>query len=110
MRRMCLALAAGLLAGLAGCAANSISGSGARYQQVFQGSISIVGESHEVTIQSGSKVPKLSILGEDVRVTIEPGAAVVKIEVAGDDNEIICPEGLNVEFATTGDDNRLIRR
>lgn len=110
MKRICLAWAAGFLAGLAGCAANSIGGSGSRYVQVFQGSISIVGESHEVTIQNGSKVPKLSILGDDIHVTIEPGAAVVKIEVAGDDNEVICPEGLNVEFSTSGDDNKMIRR
>jgi len=94
----------------AGCSHTAITGDGSRQSQVIHGSVGITGQDHELTIMPGSDVSKLSVMGEDNRILIREGAAVRKIEIVGEDNQVICPEDLDVEFSTVGEDNRLIRR
>jgi len=49
-------------------------------------------------------------MGEDNRVVVQDGAVVRKVEIVGEDNEVICPEGMAVEYSAIGEDNRLKHR
>lgn len=92
----------------AGCAQRvSISGEGVVQAQLVHGDVGITGEDHELTILSGSEVPKLSIIGDDVEVIVEDGAQVHKIEIVGEDNTVTCPQNASVQFSSIGDNNKI---
>jgi hypothetical protein len=109
--RTCAWLLAGLvIMSSAGCARYAIRGKGGVYEQVYEGSLRINGNDNELTLLTGSDVPKLSIFGRDNRVIFNDGATVSKIEIAGADNAVTYPKGLKFKYSEIGKDNKLIER
>ena len=66
------------------------------------GDVRITGNGTELTIQSGSNVPKLSIVGDSCKVTVEDGARIGRIEFWGTGNTGTIPDSLNPIVALVG--------
>ncbi len=101
-------LAAGfVLATVAGCAQNTISGPGGQFEEIYQGSLRITGPDKQVILLPDSDVPKLSIRGDNNSVIIRDGVTIDKIEIFGVDNEVTCPKDLEFDYSEFGVGNRL---
>ncbi len=105
---LCLAMVIGSL-GAAGCATNSVVGQAGPQVGRYSGDVGVTGYGTNLTIKSGSQIPKLSIIGDNCTVMVEEGVAVGRIEFWGNGNEISLPEDLTVSIAQVGS-NRIIRR
>jgi len=102
----CVAAGLGLLAG---CVTNPIVGHGLVQAGRYKGDVGISGNGTELTIQSGSNVPKLSIVGDACKVTVEDGARVGRIEFWGAASTVTIPDNLDPIVASVGT-NRVVRR
>ena len=98
-----------LLATVSGCASNAIVGHGRSQSGRYFHPVGITGHGINLTIGSGSKVPKLSVIGDDCTVTIEDGADVAKIEFWGNGSTVSVPGNL-VVYTTQVGNNRIIHR
>jgi hypothetical protein len=94
---------------LTGCVTNPIVGHGAVQTGRYTGDVGITGNGTELTIQSGSNVPKLSIVGDACVVNVEDGAVVRRIEFWGTANTVTIPENLNPIVASVGV-NKVVHR
>ena len=92
----------GSFACVAGCVTNPIVGHGAAQAGRYTGDVGITGNGAELTIQSGSNVPKLSIVGDACIVNVEDGAVVRRIEFWGTANTVTIPDGDNPIIASVG--------
>ena len=94
---------------LTGCAANPIVGHGVSQVGRYRGDVGITGNGAELTIQSGSEVPKLSIVGDACIVNVEDGAVVRRIEFWGAASTVTIPDNLEPMVASMGT-NKVVRR
>ncbi len=86
------------------------TGDGKRVADVFQGSISLTGNGHEITIQAGSEVPCVTILGSENSIRIEEGATVTQIRGLGNDNAVDAPHGMDIDLSLLkGENNGLVQ-
>ena len=99
-----------LFVAVLGCATNSFVGHGRSEAGQFFGSVGITGHRTNLTIENGSKVPKLSIIGDDCTVTVEKGADLGRIQVWGNGNTVSVPGELLVYLTEAGKNNVLHRR
>jgi hypothetical protein len=107
--RLSYVLAAVGLVWATGCAANPIVGHGVSQVGRYRGDVGITGNGTELTIQSGSEVPKLSIAGDACIVNVEDGAIVRRIEFWGSANTVTIPDNLEPMVASMGT-NKVVRR
>ena len=103
-----LVLVVGLLS-VTGCATNSVVGQAGPQVGRYSGDVGVTGYGTNLTIKSGSLVPKLSMIGDSCIVTVEEGASVGRIEFWGNGNEVSVPEDMAVSIAQFGA-NRVTRR
>ena len=94
---------------LAGCVTNPVVGHGIVQSGRYTGDVGISGNGTELTIRSGSNVPKLSIVGDSCKVTVEDGARVNRIEFWGTASTVTIPDNLDPIVASVGT-NRVARR
>jgi hypothetical protein len=110
MRRIAgIAVAAGGLVIASGCATNASVGHARTVSGQYFDSVGITGHGDTLTIERGSKVPKLSIIGDNSNVTVEDGAHVGRIELWGNGNTISLPGNL-VVYVTQVGTNTIIHR
>jgi hypothetical protein len=110
MKRMLICtLVATTLAGMVSCSTNPVVGHGAAQVGRYTGDVGITGNGTELTIQSGSNVPKLSIVGDACIVSVEDGAVVRRIEFWGTANTVTIPDNLNPIVASVGV-NKVVHR
>ncbi len=86
------------------------TGAGIRVAEVFNGSISLTGNGHDITIQAGSEVPSVTILGSDNTIHVEEGANVTQIRGLGNGNAIDAPQGMDIDLTLLkGENNGLVQ-
>ncbi len=77
----------------------SIKGSGRSISEVFNGTISVVGNGNTIRVQPGSAVDCITLAGSDNTVQVEAGAAVRQIRGAGSGNVINAPDDLEIDLS-----------
>ena len=92
-----------------GCAYNSIAGTGIVRADQYFGNVGVTGGGSNITILTGSKVPKLSVLGSNNTITVEEDVELSRIEFWGKGNTVSIPENLVVRTTEVGN-NQIIRR
>jgi len=102
-------LTAGLLAVAPGCVTTHIVGHDRTSSGQFMRDVGVTGNRANLTIESGSQVPKLSIIGDDCTVTIEDGADVGRIEFWGNGCTVSLPADMMVYVSQAGA-NKIIHR
>ncbi len=111
MKRVSITLLLAIVfAGPMGCVTNPVVGHGAVQTGRYTGDVGISGNGTELTIQSGSKVPKLSIVGDACVVKVEDGAVVRRIEFWGTANTVTIPADLDPIVASVGVNQVLHRK
>lgn len=95
--------------GIAGCATNSVVGQAGPQVGRYSGDVGVTGYGTNMTIKSGSQVPKLSLIGDNCTVMVEEGVTLGRIEFWGNGNEVSIPEDMTTSIAQFGT-NRIIRR
>ncbi len=109
-RTSLFALAATMLAALAGCSStNRLMGHNITERGRWYGELGITGHLNNLTVEAGSQITKLSIIGDGNEVTFEERCTLGKIELWGDNNTIKVPEHLVVRISQVGPGNRVIR-
>ncbi len=98
------------LGAVAGCVTNPIVGHGAVQTGRYTGDVGISGNGTDLTIQAGSRVPKLSIVGDACTVIVEDGAVVRRIEFWGTGNSVTIPQDLDPIVASVGVNQVLHRK
>ena len=104
-----MGLTAGLLATASGCVTTRLVGHDRASSGRFMRDVGVTGNRTNLTIESGSKVPKLSIIGDDCTVTIEEGADVGRIEFWGNGCTVSLPADMMVYVSQAGA-NKIVHR
>lgn len=100
-----MALVAGVVGYRQLVMANYTISGGKSISEVFEGTISVLGNENIITIKSGSNVEWITLAGNDNRVLIEPGAQVGRIRGLGQGNTIIAPPELELDASQLKGDN-----
>jgi hypothetical protein len=101
-RTASLVLAIAFLVTAPGCVTSRLVGHDQTISRKFTNDVGVTGNRTNLTIEAGSKIPKLSIIGDDCQVAVEDGAHIARIEFWGNGSTVTIPAGLMVYISQAG--------